>query len=94
MNAQGCSHCGMGGLHGELVIIKSFSIPTCFCYYGCQCHIRAQQRHKLAIKYFTQALESNPFLWEALENLSELGKNRMTRLAGCALLLEQVRIKL
>ncbi|KAF9294222.1 anaphase-promoting complex subunit cdc27 [Linnemannia elongata] len=34
---------------------------------------RAQQRHKLAIKYFTQALESNPFLWEALENLSELG---------------------
>ncbi|KAF9146958.1 anaphase-promoting complex subunit cdc27 [Mortierella sp. GBA39] len=34
---------------------------------------RAQQRHKLAIKYFTQALEANPFLWEALENLSELG---------------------
>ncbi|KAG0316116.1 anaphase-promoting complex subunit cdc27 [Linnemannia gamsii] len=34
---------------------------------------RAQQRHKLAIKYFTQALEVNPFLWEALENLSELG---------------------
>ncbi|KAF9910808.1 anaphase-promoting complex subunit cdc27 [Linnemannia zychae] len=34
---------------------------------------RAQQRHKLAIKYFTQALEANPFLWEAIENLSELG---------------------
>ncbi|KAG9072639.1 hypothetical protein KI688_000410 [Linnemannia hyalina] len=37
------------------------------------CSATAQQRHKLAIKYFTQALEANPFLWEALENLSELG---------------------
>ena len=94
MNALGCCHYEMSCLHEELVTIKSFSTPTCFCYYGCQCHIRAQQRHKLAIKYFTQALEANPFLWEALENLSELGKNRVTRHAGHALLLEQVRIKL
>ncbi|KAK3825732.1 MAG: hypothetical protein J3Q66DRAFT_328462 [Benniella sp.] len=34
---------------------------------------RAQQRHKLAIKYFKEALEENPFLWEAFENLCELG---------------------
>ncbi|KAG0229324.1 anaphase-promoting complex subunit cdc27 [Mortierella sp. GBA43] len=34
---------------------------------------RAQQRLKLAIKYFNEALELNPFLWEAFENLCELG---------------------
>lgn len=94
MNALGCCHYGMSCSHEELVIIKSFSTPTYFCYYGCQCHIRAQQRHKLAIKYFTQALEANPFLWEALENLSELGKNRAIRLNGRALLLKHTRIKL
>ncbi|KAI1320373.1 anaphase-promoting complex subunit cdc27 [Mortierella claussenii] len=35
--------------------------------------VRAQQRHKLAISYFKQALELNPFLWEAYECLCELG---------------------
>ncbi|CAO3573303.1 unnamed protein product [Mortierella alpina] len=34
---------------------------------------RAQKRHQLAIKYFKEALELNPFLWEAFENLCELG---------------------
>ncbi|KAF9942204.1 anaphase-promoting complex subunit cdc27 [Modicella reniformis] len=34
---------------------------------------RAQQRHKLAVKYYKEALELNPFLWEAFENLCELG---------------------
>ncbi|KAF9960628.1 anaphase-promoting complex subunit cdc27 [Mortierella alpina] len=33
----------------------------------------AQKRHQLAIKYFKEALELNPFLWEAFENLCELG---------------------
>ncbi|KAG0202639.1 anaphase-promoting complex subunit cdc27 [Mortierella sp. GBA30] len=34
---------------------------------------RAQKRHQLAIKYFKEALEINPFLWEGFENLCELG---------------------
>ncbi|ORZ14417.1 hypothetical protein BCR41DRAFT_396893 [Lobosporangium transversale] len=34
---------------------------------------RAQQRHKLAIKYFKEALSFNPLLWEAFEGLCELG---------------------
>ncbi|KAG0265156.1 anaphase-promoting complex subunit cdc27 [Mortierella polycephala] len=34
---------------------------------------RVQQRHKLATKYFKEAFEINPFLWEAVENLCELG---------------------
>ncbi|KAF9286016.1 anaphase-promoting complex subunit cdc27 [Mortierella alpina] len=33
----------------------------------------AQKRHQLAIKYFKEALEINPFLWEGFENLCELG---------------------
>ncbi|KAF9958471.1 anaphase-promoting complex subunit cdc27 [Mortierella alpina] len=34
---------------------------------------RAQKRHQLAIRYFKEALEINPFLWEGFENLCELG---------------------
>ncbi|KAF9583887.1 anaphase-promoting complex subunit cdc27 [Lunasporangiospora selenospora] len=34
---------------------------------------RAQHKHKIAIRYFNEALELNPFLWEAYENLCELG---------------------
>ncbi|KAG0363275.1 anaphase-promoting complex subunit cdc27 [Gamsiella multidivaricata] len=33
----------------------------------------AQKRPKLAIKYFKEVLELNPFSWEAFENLCELG---------------------
>jgi hypothetical protein len=36
--------------------------------------IRAQKRHRHAIKHFKESLELNPFLWEAFENLCELGK--------------------
>lgn len=34
---------------------------------------RAQKRHRHAIIYFKESLELNPFLWEAFENLCELG---------------------
>ncbi|KAG0301857.1 anaphase-promoting complex subunit cdc27 [Dissophora globulifera] len=34
---------------------------------------RAQHRHKVAVKYYKEAVELNPFLWEAFENLCELG---------------------
>ncbi|KAF9023450.1 anaphase-promoting complex subunit cdc27 [Haplosporangium bisporale] len=35
---------------------------------------RAQKRHRHAIKHFKESLELNPFLWEAFENLCELGE--------------------
>ncbi|KAG0330443.1 hypothetical protein BG000_011708 [Podila horticola] len=34
---------------------------------------RAQKRHRHAIRHFKESLELNPFLWEAFENLCELG---------------------
>ncbi|KAF9437996.1 anaphase-promoting complex subunit cdc27 [Entomortierella beljakovae] len=34
---------------------------------------RAQHRHRLAKRYFQEALDLNPFLWEAFEGLCELG---------------------
>lgn len=94
MNVQGCYQRKMSFLREELVIIKSFLPHYPSATMVANVIIRAQQRHKLAIKYFTQALEANPFLWEALENLSELGKNRTTHLAGHVSLMQQVRIEL
>ncbi|KAG0095146.1 anaphase-promoting complex subunit cdc27 [Podila epicladia] len=35
---------------------------------------RAQKRHRHAIRRFKESLELNPFLWEAFENLCELGE--------------------